>query len=161
MALRRPIPLGQSPFMVLRPFKPADLEILHQIDTACFPPGISYSIEELKAFITFRNSRTWVAEEKGDIIGFLTAQSTPERSMHIITIDVEEKWRRCGVGKMLMDAAEEWGRGGGLKLVSLETAENNLPAQAFYRKRGYKKLGRIERYYADGAPAWVMVKRLG
>lgn len=147
--------------MILRPFKCSDLNILYEIDTACFPSGVSYSLEELEAFITHRNSRTWIAEEEGAIIGFLIAQRTPAREMHIITIDVREPWRRRGVGHTLMDAAEEWGRRERLTLASLETAEDNHPAQAFYRKRGYKKLGRVERYYANGEPAWVMGKRLG
>ncbi len=146
--------------MMLRPFRRADLNILHEIDTACFPPGVSYSLEELEAFIAHRNSRSWIAEEEGAIIGFLIAQRTPARLMHVITIDVKEMWRRRGVGQALMDVAEEWGRREELKLATLETAEDNHPAQAFYRKRGYKKLGWVEHYYANGASAWVMGKRL-
>ncbi len=59
-----------------------------------------------------------------------------------------------------MDIAEEWGRRQSLSLVSLETAEDNQRAQAFYKKRGYIRLNRIERYYANGAAAWVMGKWL-
>jgi ribosomal protein S18 acetylase RimI-like enzyme len=47
-----------------------------------------------------------------------------------------------------------------LRFVFLETAEDNLAAQAFYEQRGYVKLKRIARYYANGAAAWVMVKAL-
>lgn len=146
--------------MLLRDFQPADLETLHRIDQGCFPPGVSYSAEELKAFISHRNSKTWVAEDDREIIGFLIGQKMRDGTMHVITIDVAEGWRRRGVGAALMDAAEEWGRARGLTLVSLETAEDNHPAQAFYKKRGYLKLGRVEDYYANGAAAWVMGKRL-
>ena len=34
-------------------------------------------------------------------------------------------------------------------------------AEAFYAGRGYEKLRMIERYYSNGAAAWVMVKWLG
>ena len=48
-----------------------------------------------------------------------------------------------------------------LRLIGLETAEDNLPAQQFYAKRGYRKVDEIEGYYGDGSTAWVMVKELG
>ncbi len=146
--------------MILRFFKPADLAALHKIDAACFPRGVSYSLEELQAFIRHRYSKTWVAEENGEIIGFLVAQCVAGEALHIVTIDVKEGWRRRGVGAALMNAAEEWGNRQSLKLVSLETAEDNQGAQAFYKKRGYIRLNRVERYYANGAAAWVMGKWL-
>jgi len=146
--------------MHLRHFHPSDLEILCAIDNACFPPGISYSHEELARFIAHRNSRTWVAEESGEIVGFLIADRQPQKVGHIVTIDVVESERRRGVGSRLMVAVEEWAWQQGLRLIYLETAENNLAAQRFYQARGYRKAEKVERYYGDGTAAWVMVKRL-
>ena len=145
----------------LRPFRPDDFEVLFGIDQACFAPGVSYSRQELAAFITHPSSKTWVATTEDQVIGFLIANRTPQRAEHIITIDVAERWRRCNVGTALMDAAEDWARMQKFRLVFLETAEDNLSAQAFYEKRGYVKLKRIARYYSNGAAAWLMVKALG
>ena len=147
--------------MSLRPFCPGDLEILYRIDQACFPPGVSYSRQELAAFIAHRNSKTWVATAGEQIIGFLVAGRAPQGAGHIVTIDVTEHWRRRNVGTALMNAAEDWARAEKLRLVYLETAEDNLAAQVFYERRGYVKLKRVERYYANGAAAWVMAKALG
>ena len=146
--------------MQLRCFHPSDLEVLCAIDQACFPPGISYSREELAGFIAGRNSRTWVAEGGGEILGFLIADRQPQKVCHIVTIDVVESGRRRGIGSRLMFAAEEWARQQGLRLIYLETAEDNLTAQRFYRARGYRKVERVERYYGNGSAAWVMVKWL-
>ncbi len=146
--------------MRLRPFRAPDFELLYQIDQACFPAGVSYSREELARFITHRNSKTWVAEESGEIVGFLVAERQPEGVGHIITLDVVEQRRRRGVGTALMDAAEDWVERQGLRLIYLETAEGNFPAQQFYRARGYAQVETLERYYANGAGAWVMVKWL-
>jgi [ribosomal protein S18]-alanine N-acetyltransferase len=146
--------------MQLRSFKAADLPALYEIDQSCFPPGVSYSKEELAAFVKHRTSETWVAEEAKEIVGFLVACRACNGQMHVITLDVREDWRRRGVGAALMDAAEGWGRARGLEVVSLETAEENLAAQAFYSKRGYAKLGEVKNYYADGSTAWVMGKPL-
>lgn len=148
--------------MLLRDYKPSDLKSLHAIDTACFPPGISYTLEELRSFITTRTAKTWVAEENGEVAGFLVAHKTAKLAeTHIVTLDVIEQARRRGVGGALMDAAEDWARIQGCRVISLETAEDNRAAQAFYRKRGYEKTDIVENYYENGASAWVMTKRIG
>ena len=144
--------------MRLRPFHPADLPTLYQIDQDCFEPGISYSKKELAAFIGNHHSQTWIAEEVDEIVGFLIAHREPRRILHIVTIDVVKTWRRRGAGSLLMEAAERWARDHDLRMIGLETALDNVAAQKFYRSRGYRKIGEIERYYADGSTAWVMVK---
>jgi ribosomal-protein-alanine N-acetyltransferase len=146
--------------MQLRGFRADDLETLYKIDQACFAPGISYPREELSGFISQRRSRTWVAEESGEIIGFLIAERLAQKVAHIVTIDVVERWRRQRVGSLLMDAAEHWAAEQKLLLVYLEAAENNEPAQSFYRARGYRKVDHVENYYSDGTSAWVMLKWL-
>ena len=146
--------------MVLRLFKPSDLQALYKIDRACFPPGVSYSSRELARFISNRNSRTWVAEEGDEIVGFLIEGQEPQKVGHIITVDVVETRRRAGVGTALMDAAEGWARRKGLKLIYLETAVDNRAAQIFYTARGYAKVDEVPNYYSNGGTAWVMVKWL-
>jgi len=146
--------------MHLRPFRAYDLETLYKIDQDCFPPGISYSREELSGFIGRRRSRTWLAEESGETIGFLIAERQAQKAAHIVTIDVVDRWRRRQVGTLLMAAAEDWAREQKLALVYLETEENNSAAQGFYEARGYRKVDRVENYYANGKSAWVMLKWL-
>jgi len=147
--------------MRLRTFQPGDLQRLYEIDQSCFAAGISYSKSELEGFIRHRKAMTWVAEEGKEIVGFLIASRHPSMPLgHIITIDVVEAWRRKGVGTALMDAVEDWARQRRFVSLSLETAEDNLPAQAFYERHGYTKFERLENYYADGTSAWTMVKWL-
>jgi len=146
--------------MRLRLFRADDLPTLYAIDQACFIPGISYTWEELTGFIGNRQSRTWVAEEAGEITGFLIAHREARQILHIVTIDVVEKYRRRQAGTLLMDAAEQWARDQDLRMVGLETAQDNVVAQKFYQARGYRKVSEIDHYYADGSAAWVMVKEL-
>src|SRR5271157_5334446 len=130
--------------MQFRAFRTDDLETLYKIDQACFAPGISYPREELRKYIRQRGSRTWIAEESGEIAGFLIAERLAQKVAHIVTIDVVDRWRRRRVGSLLMDAAEQWAFEQKLLLVYLEAAENNTPAQGFYEARGYKKVDRLE-----------------
>lgn len=146
--------------MLLRSYKPSDLATLAKIDRKCFPPGVSYSSRELTRFISHRNSRTWLAEDEEGIAGFLIASREPQKVGHIITIDVDEARRRAGVGTAMMDAAEAWAREKSLKLIYLETADDNRPAQIFYAARGYVKVDEVPKYYSNGQTAWVMVKWL-
>jgi len=101
-----------------------------------------------------------VAEEKGEVVGFLIAERQANKAAHIVTIDVVESWRRRSVGSLLMDAAENWAREQKLVLVYLEAAENNVPARGFYEARGYRKVDQVPNYYSDGASALIMLKWL-
>lgn len=96
--------------MQLRAFHCSDLPILHEIDQACFPPGVSYSKTELGRFVSERGSRTWIAEEEGQIVGFLIAAYGGPRIAHIVTIDVRLECRRRGVGRILMEHRGEMGQ---------------------------------------------------
>ncbi len=108
-----------------------------------------------------KNARTWVAEEQSEIAGFVVADLQPRGAAHIVTLDVVEGRRRRGVGGALMEVAETWARRERCRLLYLETAEENLAAQAFYEARDYTKVERIPDYYSPGQAAWVMVKWLG
>jgi ribosomal protein S18 acetylase RimI-like enzyme len=146
--------------MRIRNYRPSDLHTLYKIDQICFPPGIAYPMSELVHFITQRGSRTWVAEAGDGIIGFLIATLEAKDTAHIVTIDVVATSRRKGVGRALMDAAENWAGKKRVKVLYLETAEDNFIAQRFYQARGYLQVERIDGYYSTGGAAWVMAKTL-
>ncbi|HEV2351852.1 MAG TPA: GNAT family N-acetyltransferase [Terriglobia bacterium] len=142
------------------PFHASDLETLYAIDQECFPSGISYSRNELARFIRHRQAKTWVARRENKIIGFLILECEPQKVGHIVTIDVIESWRGAGVGTALMTTIEAWAERQSLRLIYLETADDNRTAQIFYTARGYVKVEEIDHYYPNGQAAWVMVKWL-
>jgi ribosomal-protein-alanine N-acetyltransferase len=150
----------------IRDFRRADFGTLWQIDQSCFPPGIAYSKAELRAYVWAPRVFTLVAEIIGadsrgiPILGFIVAHASPTKSAHIITIDVVSAGRRSGVGSALLAAAEERLRGANCDGVRLETAVDNLPAQKFYERHGYKVVKRITGYYSTGLDAFVLTKSL-
>jgi ribosomal-protein-alanine N-acetyltransferase len=151
---------------VIRNSKPEEFELLWRIDQECFPPGISYSRQELTAYIRKRGGFTLVAvndaavndAEAGAIGGFIVIHGGV--TGHVITIDVVASARRAGVGSLLLRAAEERLRAAGSRAVGLETAVDNLAALAFYKRHGYSVIRTWPRYYANGVDALVMKKDL-
>jgi [ribosomal protein S18]-alanine N-acetyltransferase len=146
----------------LRLARASDLNALYELDQICFEPGVAYSRGHLAAYLRRSDTAAWVAEAGGetgiDIVGFAVASCDQRRHGHIITLDVAPSWRRRAVGTLLMDEAENWVLRRGARAIYLETAEANLGAQAFYLRRGYDKLRRIEDYYGRGVAAWLMAK---
>jgi ribosomal-protein-alanine N-acetyltransferase len=145
--------------LLLRPFRPADLDTLWRIDQECFPPGIAYSRSELVHYVKQHGAFTVVGEKDGVITGYVVAESRGNRG-HIITIDVLPPARRGGLGSKLIAAAEEHLRAAGCSTVSLETAVDNDAALAFYERHGYAVVGTIPRYYAASLDALRMEKQL-
>lgn len=145
---------------VIRDFKAEDFETLWRIDQECFPPGISYSRPELKAYIRHRGAFTLIAcdTEKQNIVGFLVAHGGPIG--HIVTIDVIAAARRSGVGSLLLQAAEEKLQAAGSRAVGLETAVDNTSALAFYKRHRYNVIRTWPRYYSNGVDALVLRKAL-
>jgi ribosomal-protein-alanine N-acetyltransferase len=145
--------------IVIRDFQPEDFQTLWRMDQECFPAGIAYSKQELKAYIRDRGSFTLVASDQGDkAAGFIVVHSGP--TGHVITIDVIAAARRSGVGSLLLQAAEGRLRAAGSRAVSLETAVDNLAALSFYKRHGYSVIRTWPRYYSNGVDALVMRKEL-
>jgi [ribosomal protein S18]-alanine N-acetyltransferase len=144
----------------LRDFRPSDLETLWKIDQQCFVPDISYSRAELKTYIERRDSFTIVAASGASLVGFIVFESSKRGAGHIITIDVIADARRAGVGSKLLDRAEARLRAAHCHSVLLETAVDNKPALAFYKRHNYFLVGTHPRYYGNGLDAFVLRKDL-
>jgi ribosomal-protein-alanine N-acetyltransferase len=149
------------PFTI-REFIPADFDTVWRIDQDCFPPGISYSRQELKTYMRRRGSFTLVAVEgqAGEAGGFIVAEADGRGTGHVITIDVTAATRRSGVGSLLLRAAEERLRAAGCSAVELETAVDNVSALSFYKRHGYSVTRTFPRYYSNGVDALVLEKEL-
>src|SRR5437879_351646 len=179
-----PFTMGCVNFTI-REYRPEDFDTLWRIDQECFPPGISYSRKELKLYMRRSGSFTLVANNgsaltagrdstgigrtpvkgnlSGDVAGasisgFIVAEVGRRGVGHIITIDVVAAARRCGVGSLLLRAAEDRLLAAGSLAVALETAVDNVSALRFYKRHGYDVIQTLPRYYSDGMDALVLQK---
>jgi GNAT superfamily N-acetyltransferase len=91
-----------------------------------------------------------VAEETGHLKGYinLTLASVPGTGW-IADFGVERRFRRTGVGTVLLAAALQWARHTSLQRVVLETQSKNYPAICFAQKHGLVYCGYNDRYYPN------------
>ena len=109
--------------------------------------GPARSREYISGLLADENAALFVAESVGEITGFVFAflRQAPDTPLHvprryamIDTLAVKEKCRRAGLGRALMERAEQWGRDHGASEVDLSVWEFNQEAIAFYERLGYE-----------------------
>jgi len=66
----------------------------------------------------------------------------PRRFANVDNLGVKPELRHNGIGRMLMDAAQEWAIAKGATSIELSVYEFNAEALAFYRQLGYATLSR-------------------
>jgi len=155
----RAIPrIGRVP-VTIRQYDAHDFLLLHKLDQACFPPGISYSKTMLRYFLTQPAAECLVAVDGAKIVGFLISEENPPLA-HIITLDVAESHRRQGVGTLLLRENEEHLAFRGVRTVLLETATTNDAGIAFWERHGYRREAVLRKYYSGRLDAYEMRKRL-
>lgn len=90
------------------------------------------------------NLGIFIAEEiDGTFIGHVismanfTESSTGENQGYVFDLAVHDKYRRLGIGKNLMDTAEEFCKKQGMKYMALNVTVSNTSAVDFYEDLGY------------------------
>lgn len=94
------------------------------------------------------NSRCWVAEVDGRIVGTIVAWLLVDEA-HIATIATHPDHRRQGIARKLLTYALRYMSREGAVTSFLEVRESNTAAQGMYRRFGYEEVGRRKRYYKD------------
>jgi ribosomal protein S18 acetylase RimI-like enzyme len=91
------------------------------------------------------DSLVLVAEEDGDVVGYLYAGIEPrnwkelrEEAGFVHDILVHEDNRGAGIAQLLMDGALAWFRERGMPRALLWTAARNTPAQRLFERLGFR-----------------------
>ena len=98
------------------------------------------------------NARCLVAQSDADVAGLATVHlrhtlnhEAPIAQLTLLVVDEAQRTR--GIGRVLVQAAEEWARSRGAKRFVVTTALQRADAHAFYEKLQFKHTGR--RYGKD------------
>lgn len=105
------------------------------------------------------NGNLYVAKHNGTIIGSIILNHEPESAYYnvkwgfeydysevfvIHTFVVHPKFMKCGVGKALMDFADEQSIRSNIKSIRLDVYEGNTPAIKLYEKCGFKYMDTVD-----------------
>lgn len=142
----------------LRKARIEDLDLIQRIENLSFKNP--YPPYYTKALLESLSDVSLVSEVEGKIVGYIFARVEYKSVGHIITIAVDPRYRRMGIGEKLMRAALSILRKFSCISVYLEVRVSNKPAINLYKKLGFTIKRRLSKYYRDGEDAFLMVKSL-
>jgi ribosomal protein S18 acetylase RimI-like enzyme len=144
--------------------KKSDLDSVMNMISACALDLISKNIfqwsEKYPSIDIFKNdiekNALFVAKHKLKIIGCLALCSNKDleykntkwltednKNLYIHRLAVDPNFQKKGVGKSLMDFAEEYAKKNDFKSIRLDTFSKNKRNNKFYKSREYVKLGDV------------------
>lgn len=142
--------------MAIRKFKYEDLEQVWKIAKESFEE--SYTLDFLLYLWQISPNSFLVAEKNGKIVGFVIAIKQSNNELRILMLAVDKNFRRQGIGTSLL--RELLFRFPEIRRIYLEVKVSNKEAIKFYKKNGFKIKDKIEDFYSDGSPAYIMEKIL-
>jgi ribosomal-protein-alanine N-acetyltransferase len=134
-----------------------DLNDLSRLEKACFGSD-AWPLVELIAVLTLPNKVRLKAAAAGKMVGFVAGDPQPAQGFAwVTTLCVDAPFRRLGIGRALLRAAEE---ALGIARVRLTVRTGNNAAIRLYSSEGYREIEHLARYYQDGEDAYVMEKAI-
>ncbi|HJB25836.1 MAG TPA: GNAT family N-acetyltransferase [Firmicutes bacterium] len=142
--------------MKIRLVHPDDLQVVTQIEAACFPAAEAAPQEELSKRIQAFPTHFWILEEKDKPIGFINGMVTDNRTIcdemfenaflhrengayqSVFGLDVLPEYRCKGYAAKLMQTLIDHAKQDGRRGCILTCKEHLLH---YYAKFGYKNLG--------------------
>ncbi|MDH2423849.1 ribosomal protein S18-alanine N-acetyltransferase [Sphaerisporangium sp. TRM90804] len=100
-----------------------------------------------------------VALVEGEIVGYAGLAAAGDQA-DVQTIAVSAGNQRAGIGSAMLGELLAEAVRRGTAAVFLEVRADNPPAQAMYRRFGFRPIGVRADYYDDGTDAIMMVRRL-
>lgn len=145
--------------LAIRAAREGDLDALEALEREAFA-GDRLSRRSFKSFIAARN-RLLVAADADGVAGYaLVTGRKGGRRARLYSIAVSRRRAGRGVGRALLKAVHGRALEEGYEALRLEVREDNRRAIALYERLGYRRFGRYEHYYHDGAAALRLEKPL-
>ena len=124
--------------MTIRRLAPGDEQALQQLCDR-FKDRVPSS-EEASRVLARDDVHIWVAEVDRELAGFAYAyvllRVDGDTSVFLYELDVDEQFRRRGIGRALVEQARELARREGVLKMWVDTAYDNEPAQRTYAAAG-------------------------
>ena len=132
--------------LTLREMQEDDLDAVLEIEQSNVP--VPWSRQSYQNEIHNQWSYYLVCLEGEKVIGYCGIWNVFEES-NITTIVVEQSHRRCGAGRMMMEAMEKAAREKNAQKILLEVRPSNQAAITLYLSLGFMEIARRTAYYPD------------
>jgi len=142
----------------------ADLEILVDIEAACF--ASPWPTASLAAELSHDNALLVLAElpsggaagsAGGRAVGYAAYRAAAGEA-ELLRLAVVPAARRLGIASALLAAGDDALAEAGADVCYLEVRSENRAARAFYEQAGFHAIGVRPRYYADGDDAHLLAR---
>jgi GNAT superfamily N-acetyltransferase len=100
--------------------------------------SLSEEIDRIGEYYGRCGGSFWVAARDGVIVGMFGLEPTDNRSFELRRMYVDPSVRRCGIGRMMLQFAEEESRRLRKAKMTLSTSELQKAAIELYKKAGYR-----------------------
>lgn len=144
----------------IRTARPSDVDDLAAIENAVFPTD-RISRRSFRQLIERETAETLIAESDGMVAGYaiiLFRKGSGVARLYSIATGPGREGQ--GIGRLLLDKAEDVAFEHDRMMLRLEVREDNARAIRIYEQSGYRRIGRETDYYEDGAPALRYEKTL-
>lgn len=144
----------------IRPARVSDIDALVSIENSVFGSD-RISRRSFRRHVCNPSAGLLVANGNDVILGYaLILFRARSRVARLYSLAVNPAHEKAGVGQRLLSAAEEASFSRGCPILRLEVREDNPRAIGLYQRAGYRRIGRREAYYEDGAAALRFQKDL-
>jgi ribosomal-protein-alanine N-acetyltransferase len=132
----------------VRPMTEADLDRVREIEQAAYGTDAwsrrTFEDELVNGFSTYL-----VAEAPNGRVSAFAGVWFMRDQLHLVTIAVDPPFQRLGIAGALLLRCLALAEESELESVVLEVRDSNAGAQALYERFGFRRLGRLRRYYRD------------
>ena len=150
------------PGAVIRAARDTDVDNMYRLEQMCFDVE-AFSTHQLQYLINTRTAISFVAEYNGAFAGFiigLTNRNRFGKYGRVYTLDVDDRFRRLGIGTVLIEALLGDLRHARCSRCFLEVKIDNSKAINLYEKIGFERCRIVPDYYSPGVNALKMKKQL-
>ncbi len=145
---------------MLRPATLADLDALVALEQHCFS-GDRLNRRSFRHLLTRAHAALHLAVMADRPVGYVLLLFSRGTSMaRLYSIAVDPAWRRHGIARALVEAAEQLALAHECVSLRLEIRGDNLPSQSLFRQLGYRPFRTVMDYYQDHMEALRFEKRL-
>ncbi len=155
----------------IRNVKPTDLDRVAEIESICFPPAEAAEYQSIRERIAAFPESFFVAEEGGQIIGFINGCVTDSETIYddlfhstehhkpngasqaIFGLDVVPEYQRKGIAAQLINHMTSAAKSAGRKRVILTCKEHLV---WYYEKFGFVNMGKSQS--SHGGAVWYDMK---